>query len=50
MKEIQLLTEEKARQRELEDQMARSEVKAKLEVEFGERRRQLQRELNALPC
>jgi hypothetical protein len=50
MREVQLHKDEKARQRELEDLMSKSEVKAKLDDEFGERRRQLQRELDALPC
>jgi hypothetical protein len=47
-REIQLHKDEMARQKVLESQMSKNEAKVKLAEEFGERRRQLQRDLNAL--
>lgn len=47
-REIQLHKDEIARQKVLESQMSKDEAKVKLAEEFGERRRQLQQDLNAL--
>lgn len=47
-REIQLHKDEIARQKVLESQMSKDEAKVKLAEEFGERRRRLQQDLNAL--